>query len=92
MKHLPIPQAIVTAVIVVPSLVVAIALRNMEFLFYAVVTTVLAGLIYVAHRRVVFPSALLWLLVGWAALHMCGGLLPVPEGLPAKEPRVWYNF
>ncbi|MEM8873487.1 MAG: DUF2238 domain-containing protein [Planctomycetota bacterium] len=92
MKRFPLPQALVTATIVIPSLVVAVVNRNAEFAFYATVTVVLGVVIYVAHRRTGFPSALLWLLVGWAALHMAGGLLYVPEGLPALEPRVWYNF
>lgn len=92
MKRFPTAQAVVLALILLPSLVAAVVLRNAEFGFYATVTALLGGLLYVAHRRVGFPSALLWLLVGWAAVHMAGGLLPVPEGWPAKDPRVWYNF
>ena len=67
-------------------------LRNVEFGFYAFVTTLLALVIWAIHRRVGFTSPLLWLLVAWAALHMVGGLVPVPSFLPAREPRVFYNL
>ena len=88
----PLPQAVVFAAYMIPSFVAAIALGNAEFLFYAVVTTVLAGVVYLIHRRVGFSGGVLWLLTVWGALHMNGGLVPVPDWLPAREPRVFYNL
>jgi uncharacterized membrane protein YjdF len=92
MKRFPVAQAVVVGLILLPSLVAAVALQNIEFLAYAVVTSVLALVVWAVHRRVGFPSALLWLLVGWAGLHMFGGLVTVPADWPAKDPRVFYNF
>ena len=88
----PLPQAILFAGFMVPAFIAAIMLANMEFLFYAVVTTLLGLAVWSIHRRVGFSSGLLWLLLLWAALHMFGGLVPVPEWLPAREPRVFYNL
>ena len=88
----PLPHAIVFAAFMVPSFVAALWLGNLEFLFYAIVTALLGGLLFVIHRRVGFSNGVLWLLVIWAALHMNGGLVPVPDFLPAKEPRVFYNL
>ena len=88
----PRPQAVAFAAVILPSFAAAVLLRNAEFGFYAVVTTLLALVIWAVHRRVGFTAALLWLLVAWAALHMVGGLVPVPAWLPAREPRVFYNL
>ena len=88
----PLPQAAVFAAVMLPSFAAAVLLRNAEFGFYAVVTTLLALAVWAMHRRVGFTGALLWLLVAWAAVHMVGGLVPVPAWLPAKEPRVFYNL
>ena len=88
----PLPQAVAFGVIMLPSFAAAVLLRNAEFGFYAVVTTLLALGVWAMHRRVGFTGALLWLLVAWAALHMIGGLVPVPAWLPAREPRVFYNL
>ena len=88
----PLPQAIAFAAFMLPSFAAALFLGNLEFLFYAVVTALLALAVWAMHRRVGFTGGLLWLLTLWAAIHMLGGLVPVPSGLPAREPRVFYNL
>ena len=66
---------------------------NAEFVFYLAVLLVLAGLAYWAHRHVGFSDRSLWLLSVWAAMHMAGGLVPVPEGWPVNgETRVLYSL
>ena len=88
----PLPQAIVFALILLPSFAYAAIDRNIEFLFYAVVTTILAGVIWWMHRRVGFTNGLLWLLTVWAALHMAGGLIRIPAAWGEGEFPVIYNL
>ena len=66
---------------------------SVEFVFYLVVMAVLGGLVWRIHRRVGFPAWLLAGFVGWAALHMGGGLVPAPPGWPVDgDQRVLYSL
>lgn len=66
---------------------------NREFLIYIGVMAVLIGLLLYLHRRVQFSNGLLWCLSIWGALHMAGGLTPVPEGWPIDgDIRVLYSW
>lgn len=55
---------------------------NREFVFYIVVMLVLIGVMTAVHRAVGLTAPLLWALSVWGLMHMAGGLLPLPEGLP----------
>lgn len=66
---------------------------NREFVFYIVVMALLLGAVVALHRRVRFTTPLLWALSLWGALHMAGGLVPVPESWPIDGPiRVLYSL
>lgn len=68
-------------------------LQNVEFAFYLIVMLVLVGAVAAIHRRVGFSMGLLWCLSLWGAMHMAGGLLPVPEAWPIKgDTRVVYSW
>ena len=69
------------------SFVAAAVLANGEFLFYCVVSLILLGIGYVAHRRVGFTRLTLWCLSGWGLFHMLGGLVPIPTGRWADSAR-----
>ncbi len=55
---------------------------NKEFVFYIVVMLVLIGAIALLDRKVKLTSGLLWALSIWGLLHMAGGLVKLPAGLP----------
>lgn len=55
---------------------------NREFVFYIVVMLGLIGVMTAVHRAVSLTLPLLWAFSVWGLLHMAGGLLPLPEGLP----------
>jgi hypothetical protein len=55
---------------------------NREFVFYLVVMAVLIAVVLYVHARINLPKFLLWALSLWGAMHMAGGLLPLPEGWP----------
>ncbi len=64
-----------------------------EFLAYIVILLILAGVLWVVHRRVDLPLALIWCLSLWGALHMAGGLVRLPEGWPVGDgTAVLYNW
>ena len=66
---------------------------NAEFSFYIAVMFVLIGAVLVLHRRIGLSLGLLWALAVWGALHMAGGLVPVPESWPVHgEFRVLYSW
>lgn len=66
---------------------------NYEFLFYIVVMLLLAAVVWTVHRRIDLPRSLIWCLSIWGALHMAGGLMPLPEGWPVGgKSLVLYNW
>lgn len=73
--------------------IAAVVTGNGEFLFYVIVMVVLAAIIAATHWRVNFSTPLLVLLAVWGALHMAGGLVPVPASWPIEgEIRVLYSW
>ncbi len=71
----------------------ALATGNAEFGFYIAVMLVLIGVVLVLHTRVGLSRGLLWSLAGWGALHMAGGLVPVPDTWAVEgEFRVLYSW
>ncbi len=66
---------------------------NGEFTFYFVVLLGLAVVVALIHLKVNFSAPLMWCLAIWAALHMAGGLVPVPQGWPIHgDQRVLYSW
>jgi hypothetical protein len=73
--------------------IAALTSGNAEFVFYIVVMVLLIGVIGVVHFHVNLSSGLIWLLTIWGAMHMAGGLVPVPETWPINgEHRVLYSW
>jgi hypothetical protein len=82
-----------TAAYTVAAPVAAWTSGNGEFLLYVAVMAVLVAATWVLHRRVRLTLGALWAMSIWGALHMAGGLVPVPEGWPiAGENRVLYSL
>lgn len=57
---------------------IAIGSGGYEFLFYIVVVALITVVVAIIHRRVELSHASLWALFVWAAVHMAGGMLPLP--------------
>jgi hypothetical protein len=88
-----IAAAVFAACICAAAAVGAVATGNSEFIFYLVVMIVLIGCVLVIHARLNLPAALIWALTSWGALHMAGGLVPVPASWPIDgEIRVLYSW
>lgn len=82
-----------TAAYLVASAFGAWAVGNGEFVFYIAVMLVLIGAVLGIDRRVGFSPALMWCLTTWGAIHMAGGLVPVPEAWPINgDQRVLYSW
>ncbi|MEE9404966.1 MAG: hypothetical protein V3V20_08730 [Algisphaera sp.] len=84
---------IVSVAYLVGSAWVARRAGNNEFLFYTVTCVVIALGVAAVHWRVRFSTPLLVMLSLWGALHMAGGLMPVPESWPISgDQRVLYSW
>lgn len=82
-----------TAAYLLASAIVAMVTANGEFVFYLVVMLVLVAAVVVIDRRIGFSLGLLACLSAWGAMHMTGGLVPVPESWPIKgENHVVYSW
>jgi hypothetical protein len=85
--------ALFVAAYLAAAIVAAILSGNREFIFYIVVMTILIGAILIVHWRIGLSTGLLWCLAIWGALHMAGGLVPVPASWPINgEHRVLYSW
>lgn len=66
---------------------------NFEFLAYIAVVLILIGVIWTVHKRVSLPRTLLLCMSAWGALHMAGGLMPLPASWPVGDgTSVLYNW
>ena len=79
-------------VIVVTAVVAAILTRNWEFVFHALAATAVAGVVMWTRRTIELSPKLLWAMALCAALHMAGGLVPVPAGWPTLGGPILYNL
>ncbi len=71
----------------------AVVAGNGEFLIYIVVMAILIAVVTVVHLRVCLSLGVLGGLSLWGLLHMCGGLVAVPESWPVEGPPfVLYNL
>ena len=53
---------------------------NLEFIIYVSIIIVLFGIIILTNEKVRYPNYVLWLLTGWALIHMAGGSVRVGDG------------
>ena len=86
-RPLPIGVLVFTGAYMLAALAGAIGTGNKEFLFYIGMMVVLIAGVYVVYRRVPLHPVSLWLLTSWGALHMAGGLVPLPDGWPYNGPH-----
>lgn len=84
---------LVTVAYLLAASVAAAVTGNGEFVFYIVVMIVLCAAVVGIDRRVGFSIGVLASLSAWGAMHMAGGLLPVPESWPINgENAVVYSW
>ncbi len=82
-----------TGAYLVAAAVWIVVAGNYEFLAYIAILLLLAGVVWVVHRRIDLPRALIACLSAWGALHMAGGLVPLPADWPVGDgPAVLYNW
>ena len=87
------PVIAVTGLYMLAAIVAAVVTGNTEFLFYVAVMLVLLAIVWGVHLKFGLSGAALWALSIWGALHMAGGLVPVPEGWPINgDIRVLYSL
>lgn len=84
MKAIPRGLLPFNAAVFVAGVYGLIATGNGEFLFYLIVLVILAAIVWYAHQRVGFSAFVLWGLSIWAAAHLAGGLVVVPESWPTN--------
>lgn len=66
---------------------------NFEFLAYIAIVLVLVFVVWTVHTRVRLSWALMACLSAWGALHMAGGLMPLPASWPVGDgTSVLYNW
>ncbi|MCR9093507.1 MAG: hypothetical protein NXI30_04765 [bacterium] len=76
------PVALFTLGYLLAATCAAVWLRNTEFVFYIAVMVALIAIVLVVQARVGLSAGLIWSLSIWGAMHMAGGLVPVPGGWP----------
>lgn len=76
------PVALFTLGYLLAAIFAAIWLGNAEFVFYIAVMVALIGVVLLVHARVGLSPGLIWALSVWGAMHMAGGLVPVPADWP----------
>jgi hypothetical protein len=82
-----------TAAYMLASGIGALLTGNGEFVFYLAVMLVLIAAVVAIDRRAGFSIGLLACLSLWGAMHMAGGLVPVPEPWPIKgDNHVVYSL
>jgi uncharacterized membrane protein YjdF len=77
------PALVIFSGVYLAAAAVAVILTgNKEFAFYLIpLTVIIAGTLWL-DRRIRFSSIVLWCLSIWAAMHLAGGLVPLPAGWP----------
>ncbi len=84
---------IFTALYMAASTFVAIRAGNQEFIFYIVVMFLMIGAVVAVHWRFGLSAGVLAALSIWGAMHMAGGLTPIPQSWPiGGDTHVLYNW
>ena len=86
------PVAFFTATYLLLAGFFALSLHNWEFVFYIGVMLLLILFAWTVHRHVHFTVGTLWALSIWGLLHMIGGLMPIPAGIPYMGKPVFYSM
>lgn len=86
------PVAIFTVSYLLLASFFAYSTGNWEFLFYVAVVLLLIAFVMGVHRYVHFTVGTLWALSVWGLLHMLGGMVPLPEGVPYLGKPVLYSM
>ena len=96
MKKAPFPRSVILVAFfyLVAAIVSAVFQENWEFLkVYIPFFVLVAFLVAFMHRRVNFSLAILWALTLWGAMHLAGGLVPLPDGWAYDGPhQVLYSW
>lgn len=88
-----IAAVVFTIAYMLAATIAAFATGNREFVFYIIVMCVLIAAIGMVHLRVRLSTGAIWALSIWGAMHMAGGLLPLPEAWPINgDIRVLYSL
>lgn len=67
--------------------------RNWEFVYYSATVFVFIALAVSVYLKRGLSHPVLWSLSVWGLLHMCGGLVPVPQSWPINgDTRVLYSL
>lgn len=82
-----LPVALFTGGYLLVAILVAAGRANYEFLIYIGSILVIVPVIAATHAKVRLTGGALWSLSAWGFLHMCGGLVPVPEGWPIQGDK-----
>lgn len=82
-----LPIIVFTSMYALAALGAALAMGNMEFLFYIVTMLLIVLAVAYVHRRVGLSHGVLWALSLWGLVHMLGGLVPLPAGWPYNPPH-----
>ncbi len=81
-----------SAAYLVAALVAVLVSGNREFAFYLISLGVIIAAILWLDHRLRFSTAVLWCLSLWGAMHLAGGLMPLPSGWPFDgEHAVLYS-
>ncbi|MGD1979448.1 MAG: hypothetical protein PVJ98_08650 [Akkermansiaceae bacterium] len=96
MKKVTFPRSVilVTLCYLIAAIVSAYLQKNWEFLRVYIPFFVLVSLLVAfMHRRVNFSLPILWALSLWGAMHLAGGLVPLPDGWAYQGPhQVLYSW
>lgn len=88
-----IAAGVFTIAYMLAATIAAFATGNGEFVFYIIVMCVLIAAVALVHLRVRLSTGAIWALSIWGAMHMAGGLLPLPESWPINgDIRVLYSL
>ncbi len=88
-----LPVALFTGTYILIATIVATGRANYEFLIYIGAILIIVPVIVATHVKVRLSTGVLWGLSVWGFLHMCGGLMPVPEGWPIHgDKAVLYSL
>ncbi len=90
----PFPRgpALAFAGVILVAVVAAVLTRNWEFVFHALAASAVACVVVWVKRSIDLSNRFLWATVLCTALHMGGGLIPVPKAWPTLGGPILYNL
>lgn len=92
-SRMPLPVVLFTLAYLLPAIAISIATGNSEFVYYSVIMVILIGVVLIVHWQCQLSPGVQWCLAIWGAMHMGGGLIPIPESWPSNGPiHVLYSW